>query len=383
MAPPLLSSRAVGGLNRALVLRALASHGPLSRSDLARLAGVTRATIGSIVQGLLDDGLLEEGEPVEDGHVGKPARPLWFAAGAGTAVAVDVRAGGARAALIDARGDVSLERATRFDDPTSADEVVGTVRRIATDLARRRPVIGVGIAVPGSTDLASGEVVGSIQVPGAVGHRLRDEVAAATGLPAFVENDSHAQALAELWFGAGRGLATYASVQTGDGLSVGLVLDGAVYRGPHGVAGELGHTTVVVDGEPCRCGLRGCWETIASLPWLRRRGRELGVRGAKTLDAERLVALARRDDRASALLLEYADHVAVGLANLRTLLGVEHYVVHGDVVDGGEGLRSLLVDAIDRRALGPVRVVFSDLGDRASILGAAAVVLAELLHAPV
>ena len=85
MAPPLLSSRTVGGLNRALVLRALSSHGPLSRSDLARLAGVTRATIGSIVQGLLDDGVLAEGDPVEDGSVGKPARPLWFAAGAGAA----------------------------------------------------------------------------------------------------------------------------------------------------------------------------------------------------------------------------------------------------------------------------------------------------------
>ncbi|MEZ5248204.1 MAG: ROK family protein [Ilumatobacteraceae bacterium] len=343
---------------------------------------MTQATIGSIVQGLLDDGVLARGRSGGGRRRQRSQRPLWFAAGAGAAVMVDIRASGARMPLIDARGDVFLERAAAFDDTSSPDAVAGTVRRLATDLARRGPVIGVGIAVPGSTDLATGEVVGSIQVPGAVGRRLRDDVAQATGLPTFVENDSRAQALAEWWFGAGRGLSTYASVQTGDGLSVGLVLDGAVYRGPNGLAGELGHTTVAIDGEPCTCGLRGCWETIAALAWLRRRGRELGLRGARDLDAERLAALARRDARASALLDEYADHVAVGLANLRSLLGVEHYVVHGDVVGGGDELRRLLNDAIDRRALGRVRVVFSDLGERASILGAAAVVLAELLHAP-
>jgi predicted NBD/HSP70 family sugar kinase len=377
----LLSPRAVGGLNRALVLRALADHGPLSRSDLARLAGVTRATIGSIVQGLIDDEVLEEGEPSDHRHVGKPARPLWFAAGAGTVVAIELRSSGARGALVDARGTVFADEHVPFGDPSSTRDVVAVVAGLAKRLNDQQDVLGVGIAVPGTTNHATGEVIGSLQVPGAAGHELVGEVRRITALPTFVENDSRAQALAEHWFGLGRGMSTFTSVQTGDGLSVGLVLDGAVYRGPNSVAGELGHTVVDINGEVCTCGLRGCWETIASVHWLRRAARQAGIRGAQATNCYRLSILADRgDSRANELLVQYADRVAIGLANLRQLLGSDYFIIHGDAVGGGERFRELLDGATNARSLGPARVVFTELGDRATILGGVAVVLSELLH---
>lgn len=377
----LLSSRAVGGLNRARVLRALADHGPLSRSELARQAGVHRATIGSIVQGLIDDDVLEEGEPLDLGQVGKPARPLWFAAGAGTVVAIELRRDGARGALVDARGSVSVDEHIAFHDHSSPADVVKTVSGLARRLSRRHPVLGVGIAVPGTTNPATGQVVGSLQVRGAEGTALVSDVKRLTGLPTFIENDSRGQALAEHWFGLGRGINSFTSVQTGAGLSVGLVLDGSVYRGPHGLAGELGHTTVAFDGELCKCGLRGCWETIASTDWLRRAAATAGLRGAKAINCAGLQRLAAQgDQRASNLLATYADRLAVGLANLRQLLGSDYFIVHGDAVGGGEPFRTMLNEATNARSLGPVRVVFTELGDQATILGAVAAVLSQLLH---
>lgn len=379
----MLSSRAVGSKNRAYVLRTLVDHGPLSRSDLARMAGVTRATIGSIVQGLLEDEILEERGPVDDGQVGKPARPLWFAAGAGSVVAIELSSAGARGALVDARGSVYADEFAAFGDPASAPDVLGVTGRLAASLSERRSVLGVGIAVPGATNIATGEVIGSVQVPGAEGHALVREVHRSTDLPTFAENDARAQALAEHWFGSARGLGTFTSVQTGAGLSVGLVLDGSVYRGPDGMAGELGHTAVESHGERCTCGLRGCWETVASLRWLRQAAKDAGIRGARTMDCARLAVLATDGDAAARELLEtYAERLAIGLANLRSLLGSDYFILHGDAVGGGEMFRMMVDEATNSRALGPVRVDVTELGDLATILGSVAVVLSELLHVP-
>src|ERR1043165_9355783 len=102
----LLSPRRIGDLNRSRVLRALSDHGPLSRADLAKEAGVTRATMGTIVQSLIDSGILEEHEPVNLGAIGKPARPVWFAPGAGLAIAASVTMHGVDACLVDAGGTV-------------------------------------------------------------------------------------------------------------------------------------------------------------------------------------------------------------------------------------------------------------------------------------
>jgi predicted NBD/HSP70 family sugar kinase len=241
--------------------------------------------------------------------------------------------------------------------------------------------IGVGLAVPGSCDAVTGVVRGSTRVPGAVGAALTAGVASSFDLPVMIENDSRAQALAERWFGAGRGVPTFTSVQTGEGLGVGLVFGGRVHRGVDGSAGELGHTTVAVGGDRCICGLRGCWETIASLRWLRREARRAGLRGARTISCRSLTALAATGDaRASALLAQYAMHLAVGIANLQQLLGPQHVILHGDALGGGEPFLALVTDAVRGLSRGPVVVTLSQLGDDAALLGAAAVVLAERLH---
>lgn len=382
----LLSPSRVGDVNRSRVLQAFCDHGPLSRADLARMAGVTRATIGNIVQGLIDAGLIEQWEPRSGtGKVGKPARPLWFAPRAGLSGAVAVEVGKAEVALVNARGEildyVEVGFDTRGADWQDVETAVGAGLREVLP-AKRSEVLGIGIAVPGVCDTSTGTILGSGQLPGLRGDGLTKALERRMKVRVLVDNDARAQALGEKWFGEGRGQSTFASIQTGHGLGVGLVLGGVVYRGEHGEVGELGHTCVVVGGDTCRCGLRGCWETIATLRWLRAEAARRRIRGANNLDAKRLAGAAATGDKpAAALLADYADNLAVGLANLAQLLDPQRLILHGDVVGGGEALRSLIEERTRARVLGHLRdrlqVALSSLDQQAGLLGAAGLVLSE------
>ena len=381
----LLSNRQIGDVNRSRVLRALCDHGPLSRAELARLAGVPRATIGTIAQGLVDDGLIEECEPTREvGRVGKPGRPLWFRADAGLCAAVAFGVSAVEAALINARGDLLARVEVPCDTASAApDQLLAAVLTAVAEVLAGAPalVLGIGVAVPGVCDPATGTVVGSGPVPGAKGRGLAAALEAAHGLPVLVDNDARAQALGEKWFGDGRGVGTFASVQTGTGLGVGLVLDGELYRGDDGMTGELGHTVVQLDGLACHCGLVGCWETVATLHWLRAEAASLGLPDAAHLDAAALVAL--DSEAARGLLWTYADHVAVGLVTLVHLLAPTRLLLHGDVVGGGEPLRALVAERLAARSLPHVRdaveVFLSSLDQDASLLGAAGLVLSQRL----
>jgi predicted NBD/HSP70 family sugar kinase len=375
----LLTTHQIGDLNRSRVLQAFCDHGPLSRADLARLAGVPRATIGAIAQVLLDAGLIEEQAPDRDGKVGKPGRPLWFGPRAGLSVAVGFTAETVRAAIVNARGERLAETAVPLPTAaaTSAELLAAIEVAVREVLPDDEEVLGVGVVVPGVCDTARGEVVGSGQLPGAVGAALVTSLHERLGLPVLVDNDARAQALGEKWFGDARGTQTFASVQTGNGLGVGLVLDGHVYRGEDGRVGEMGHTAVVIDGAPCRCGLSGCWETVATLPWLRAEAKAASVKGPITT-----AALAASSDPAAAVLLSrYVDHLAAGLANLVNLMGTLRIVLHGDVVGGGEPVRAAIEAATRARTLGylrdDVQVLLSSLDADAALLGAAGLVLSE------
>jgi predicted NBD/HSP70 family sugar kinase len=385
----LLSPSRVGDVNRSRVLQALCDHGPMSRAELAKMAGVTRATIGNIVQALIDANLVEEGEPqTGSGRVGKPGRPVWFGPRAGLCGAAAIGAGTVEAALVNARGEIVTATERSFD-PAATDQrhVVGVVGEALRTVINRRAadeMLGIGVAVPGVCDTAAGAVIGSGQVAALRGTTLADALGRRFDRPVVLDNDARAQALGEKWFGEGRGLSTFVSVQTGHGLGVGMVLDGVLFRGVRGATGELGHTCVVAEGGVrCRCGLTGCWETIATLRWLRREAARVRLPNAGHMTGATLVALAEDgSDKADALLGTYADHLAVGLANLVMLYNPERLILHGDVAV--EPLRALVEERTRARVLPHLRadvaVALSPLDQRAGILGAAGLVLSETFH---
>ena len=358
----------------------------MSRAELAKVTGVTRATVGNIVSSLIDSGLLEEGEPRTGvGRVGKPGTPVWFGPEAGRSIAVAVHSDDVEAAVITARGDVLDHVHTPLDaDSASAEVITQSTVELVGSLPPQDELLGIGVAVPGVCDTDRGVVLGSGQLPGLAGSGLVDALRQRFDHTVLVDNDSRAQALGEKWFGVGRGRSTFVSVQTGQGLGVGIVLGGSVFRGLRGRTGELGHTCVDPHGSPCRCGLQGCWETIATLRWLRAQAQRARLPGAATIDAAALMELAQHSSKADDLADRYADNLAVGLANLAQLLDPELVILHGDVVGGGEELRHRIEAAVRRRALAYLRpsisVTLSSLDQRATLLGAAGLVLSETFN---
>ncbi len=175
---------------------------------------------------------------------------------------------------------------------------------------------GIGIAVPGVCD-SEGQVLACTPIPQLVGTRLPADLAEWALAPVAVEEDVAALALGERWFGQGRGVRDFATVEIGDGVGAGIILAGRLLRGQRVASVEFGHTCVDPAGDPCRCGLRGCWETIASTRWLRARSASVGLPDAADMEVSRLVLLVDAGDAtAAALLDEYLDHLAIGLANI-------------------------------------------------------------------
>ncbi|WP_234434293.1 ROK family protein [Streptomyces sp. NRRL F-5126] len=374
--------------NRTRVLQLLYDVGPLSRADLAKHTGVTRTTIGSIVQPMLDSGVLVEGEPRASGSVGgKPARPLWFSRDGQPIAAVHLMPGRVEAATVSPVGEVLATSSGTFpaeaaDGSPAVDLVVDCLRRVLPADGRR--ALGVGIATGGMVDTDTGTIVEVSLAPALSGLPLAPLVSERLGLPVHIDHHPRAQALGDRWFGQARGVRSFASLYLADVLGVGLVLDGAVQRGRSGAGGEIGHSVVALDGEVCNCGRRGCWETVATGVWLRREAGRLGLPAAREMTPGRLTALAaRRDPAALELLDRYARNIAVGIVNLQHTLAPGLFLLHGDVVAGGETLRSAIERHVTGWVLphpgGPPDIVLARDDDHATLLGAAGIVLSQSL----
>jgi predicted NBD/HSP70 family sugar kinase len=381
--PALISPAQMGSANRARVLRALADHGPLSRAELARLAGVTRATMGTIVQSLLDADVVEELElERQPGQLGRTGRRLWFAQGAGRTVAVELGTDGVRAASIDARGEVDKRSRAELPASRSADAIVRSVVRVVSKVAGGDSVAvaGVGIAVPGACDAAGREVITSASLPALPGSGLVAKVEAATGLPAYVENNARADALAEQWFGLGRSTNSFAVLHAADGLGLGIVSDGVVLRPGNGRGGELGHT-YVGGTVRCQCGLRGCWEAHAGRAWLRSEAASLRIRGAAEATLGTAAEGVQSPGPPAKLADRLAERLSWGLATIVQLFAPDLIVLSGDLAGAPEAFAATVEAHTKARSLphlaDSVRVRASSLGSSGALLGASALVLTQ------
>jgi predicted NBD/HSP70 family sugar kinase len=373
----LLSTTDVAGANQALVLQSLADHGPLSRADLARLSGVTRASIGGVVGALLEHGLLDE-LPVKPtpGRAGKPSRPLWFGA-QGLFGAVVIQPDGIDVAVVDSRGEIAVHQHAPLPicaDSADFDRTALASIRTTLSLAGAE-LTAVGLTIPAFFD-PTGGILASSTLPALIGSHLPALLAHAFSTTVVLEDDARALALGQRWFGQARGERDFAALQIGEGIGAGIMLDGRLHRGPL-IGSEIGHTVVDLHGEQCHCGLTGCWETIASLRWLRGRAAFAGLSASQDLTPRSLADLERSGDlRARQIIDEYADHVAVGVINLFHTLSIPLFILHGDVIGAGTRFLEQLRLRVKARAMPVLDLVpeirFDENDTRSAVLGAAA-----------
>jgi N-acetylglucosamine repressor len=249
--------------NSQLVLRTIYDGDLISRADVARTTGLTRTTVSDLVGELLELGLAEEvGRGPSSG--GKAPILLRVADDSRHLIGVDLGESEFSGEVVNLRGQV--RRSARIPlDGRDGDEAVELVHRLIDELveANDTPLVGIGIGTPGIIDTVSGTVRWAVSLnwqdlPLARLIRERNE------LPVYVANDSQAAALAEYIFGTDRRATNMAVIRVGRGIGAGLILNGELFHGDGFGAGEIGHVTVDPDGDPCRCGRRGCLETVAS-----------------------------------------------------------------------------------------------------------------------
>lgn len=382
------SLRQLRARNRDRLLLLIRDQGPLHRAELARRAGLSRTTVSIIVTELLDAGKVIEVYPAADSPLsydGRAGALLAVNPAVGTAVGIDFSYETVRVIVADlAHNVLSRKEADLRPDQSASANLALAVQLTEAALFQvdldRSPLIGAGLGVPGPVDQTRREVGFSSNAASWVGAHAADELAGRLGVPVALDNTAHLGCLAESMWGAGVGYPSLIYLKLGFGVGGGFVIDGQIYRGVTGAAGELGHLTVDENGPSCRCGSRGCLEVYASVPAVLAALQPLFGR-----DVSLPVVLATARDGNRAVCRVLADTGQVlgnAMASVCNLLNPGRIIVGGDLAAAGDVLLDPLREALGRRALqivaNSVEVVPGELGQDAGALGGVALVLREL-----
>ena len=304
-----------------------------------------------------------------------------------TVIGVDLGGTNLRAARVDRDGKI-LDAERVPTPPSRGAEVVGEIASLVRRLAGSGGVLGVGIGSPGLVDQAGGRIVVSANFPEWRDVPLAADVGRAGGLPAFLENDTNAAALGEAWVGAGSSFRHFVLYTLGTGVGGGIVLDGAVWRGADGMAGEVGHVMVDPEGPVCGCGSRGCLEMFASATGIVRMAREALEGGADSAHlpadesgwnrlAARDVWLAAKEGDAVArsVFHRVGRSLGIGAAGVISLLNPQAITIGGGAAEAWDFFIEDMLKEMKRRTYSwlaeRTKVLPAGLGGDAGLLGAA------------
>ncbi|MER7563215.1 ROK family protein [Streptomyces sp. NPDC097941] len=377
------------------LLELVRSGRAVTRGALQQATGLSRATVGQRLDRLFRAGWLREGAggPVDSPLGGRPSITLEFDDAHAVVLAADLETRHARAAVLSLTGEIFAEHSGTLAIEDGPDAVLGELGRWFAELVekaghRAEEVCGIGLAVPGPVDRESGRVVQPPIMPGWDGYDIRGRLAGAfsehTGagpLPVLVDNDANLMAYGEQRT-AYPDCSAFVLVKVSTGIGAGVVVDGSLYRGIDGGAGDLGHIRVPAGAEAlCRCGSYGCLAAVASGGAVARRLAAAGVPAASGSDVRDLLASGHPE--AAALAREAGRQVGDVLATVVTLLNPGVLMIAGDLAGTPflTGVRELLYQRALPRSTARLEVVTSRLGERAGLVGAGALVV-EHLYAP-
>ena len=288
-----------------------------------------------------------------------------------------------RAATVDDDGVIRERR----EEPLESENLISQIARVVKELQQAGNNIGaVGIAIPGLVNRQTDRVIASTYVPVPIRENLHAEAMKATGLRVELENDANAAAYGEYKIGAGRGSRDLFYIMIGEGIGGAIILDGKLWIGASGLAGEVGHITIDTEGAECICGNTGCLETVASAPNIVRRANERLNRDStsslsklaanKDFTANDLAREAKEGDDFSLMMIERTGkYIGTGVASVINLLNIERIVLGGGVMQAGELILNPIIQEAKRRAFQPcfeaTQIVLAALGEDAATIGVA------------
>ncbi|MFH9004973.1 ROK family protein [Streptomyces afghaniensis] len=392
---PVRTGRGAGQASAGELLELVRSRRAVTRGALQQATGLSRATVGQRLDRLFRAGWLREGAggPVDSPLGGRPSITLEFDDEHAMVLAADLDTRHARAAVLSLSGEILAEHSGTLVVEDGPDAVLGELGRWFGELLEKtgrgaESVCGVGLAVPGPVDTETGRVVQPPMMPGWDGYDIRSRLAraltehtGAAAVPVLVDNDANLMAYGEQRTNY-PDCSAFVLVKVSTGIGAGVVVDGAVFRGIDGGAGDIGHIRVPEGAQTlCRCGSYGCLAAIASGGAVARRLAEAGVPAASGSDVRDLLASGHPD--AVGLAREAGRRVGDVLATVVTLLNPGVLMIAGDLAGTPflTGVRELLYQRALPRSTAHLDIVTSRLGERSGLVGAGAMVV-EHLYAP-
>jgi glucokinase-like ROK family protein len=382
----------IRAINRSTVLNTIKTQGSISRSEIARITGLSAATVSGISAELIRKGLIFE-KAEGDSRGGR--RPILLALNprGGFVIGIKLMEDHAIGAITDLETTIIAKNSEDLQN-NSLEDVINTLINLVNTLLSRvdiskEQLLGVGIGVAGIVDARNGVLrnspfLGWKDVP------LEDLLHSHFRVPVYIDNDVNTLTLTEQLFGAGQGIENFLVLTVGRGVGLGIVINGQLYRGVNGGGGEFGHTVIDPNGVQCACGKNGCIEAYSSEPALLRMAAEASSRGEipqNIFTIEDLINIANDGNPiARSIFSQAGEKLGYGIANLINILSPEVIIISGEGIRLGDLLFAPMKAEIDRHVMPGLvedtEIRFDNWEDDAWARGAASLVLLELFKSP-
>lgn len=373
-------------VNKSTILNKIRQSGPISRAEIAKITGITPPTVSSIVKELLNEKLVME-STLGESQGGRKPTMLLLNTNEYYVIGVDAGTDSIKACVSDLTGRILVRSELSIDSYTIENflsVIIEAVQLVMNDMGTEKDkIIGMGIAMHGVVDVSTGISLYSAN-SGLRDVHIKEVLEAEFDLEVRVENNSRAMALGEYWFGDYGTLKSFTVVNIGRGVGSGIIENGELRYGAQEIAGEIGHMTISLHGEKCSCGNVGCFETFVTGEAIVRRAK-IDIHDAPNdLTGEKIYAYALEGNKAyQKVLQDTGVLIGIGIVNLIHSLNPEKIVLGGGVMKSHEFLMPSILSTIQERALTEKarkdnRITTTRLGDDATILGAAALLLTKL-----
>ena len=394
------ANQIVKNINKHTVLDMIRfTPGGISRAELAQRMDLSRAAMTTIVNDLLECQIIRETES-RNKHSGRPPIILEVNALRGNIVGIDIGASHLSIILSDFGSRIIDEIEIPFRVADGPEVCISQTDHLLDNLLKKnqleiKNISAIGLGVPGPIDSAAGMVYAPPIMPGWDGYPIQQNLEKKWGLPISLNNDAELGALGEWAYGVGRGENFLAYIKVGSGIGAGLLLNGQIYSGATGSAGEIGHLTIEENGPLCDCGNSGCLEALAGGKAIARQAREAVRKGQRTLlssigpdesiTARDVTSAARRGDLVSQNIIASAGrYLGIAIAGLVNLFNPQIVVVGGGVAQVGDLLLQPIRDTVMQRSLKAsartVKINTAILRRHSSSMGAVVQALSIALH---
>lgn len=379
-------------INMATILDVIRKKGPISRIEIADITNLTPATVTNITSELIDSKLILE---AESGESSGGRRPIMLRIRCDYYRVIGVYIGSRKLKIMasDLMANSKYSKEIAYENEGVSYEEISKIledeiKNIKCKYETKgKKVVGIGIGINGVVDTENGVLIFAPNL-GWRNVNIKEEFEKKFNIPVCVDNNTRAMALGESWFGTGKNIKNFFCINIDYGVGGSLFIDDKVYRGVSFGAGEIGHTTVDVNGEVCSCGNRGCLETVASVKALRKRVFEGYLNGEKSLiyegkdiktindihSSDIFDAVNAGDQFAISLVKDLGEKIGIGIANIINTFNPELVIINGEIISTGEILLRPIIDAVMKRgfrsSVNATKIVLSKLGNIAYLKGA-------------